>query len=150
MICQINKGFDHSAIIAYHPTGNCDRSRCCSLKLKSAFDYFERLPDELKNYVQKGSMWSDSDWLTGERMLNMLAVERDSIEFIISQFELRKEYEKDFADWKLTQDEKISDKVAANLFTHIKKIKDFVLKTAMQPTMPGPREIRRFPYSKKN
>lgn len=86
---------------------------------KLYLEYFSTLPEKLKSYMR--TFLEDTDWRSGERVLNMLAVERDSVDFLISQLELQKEFEKDFEDWKSTQDNEISNKELYSQFCGLMK-----------------------------
>jgi hypothetical protein len=69
-------------------------------------DYLDTLPEPLKIYVEKRSR----DWRFGERLLNMLAVEHESIELIISQRKLSHEFQQDYKVWASEQISNLSEK----------------------------------------
>ncbi len=71
---------------------------------KLYFEYLITLPDAVKQYLKNES------WQFGERKLNILAVERESIEIIISQRKLCNEFQSDFKKWKTERPGDLSDK----------------------------------------
>lgn len=76
--------------------------------IKSLYsNYFETLPTELKKHIE---LEFGNSWEVGEQLLNMLAVERESLELIIYQQKIAKEFKKDFEDWKSNQKTELSEK----------------------------------------
>lgn len=80
-------------------------------------EFFKTLPDGLKIYLES----REKNWRVGEQLLNMLAVERESLELIIYQQRMVKEVKRDFADWKSAQETKLNDEELYKEFCFLMK-----------------------------
>jgi hypothetical protein len=72
-------------------------------------EFLETLSPVLKSYIKENCY----DWRFGERKLNMLAVERQSIETIILRRKSWNEFQRDFQEWK---QDKITDFTDRNIY----------------------------------
>lgn len=83
-------------------------------------NFFDSLPDNLQSHLNEVS----NNWLAGERLLNMLAVERESLELVVFLEKMDKNFQSDYQDWKKSQDSSKSEGEIFRRFCHEMKHND--------------------------